>query len=315
MRFFLALLLCLPGLAVAQDVVTRYSPFMASTAKPFFLTDWPSRVVANGGALPSANSTNSVNIFYTHLVLTGLTNKLISVIGFAPDSLIAATTPIYLQDGYPLWTNVNFGESNLTVNGLQGDTGTKSLLTGLFPATMSAGGFTDISAGISLMIYSATNTDLDFASFEFSGEGSALGTRWGLHQVNSHILYYCWLNTSVNAGYLIRPLPNANSNWSGYISGNRTAADAFRIDMVTNGVFNIYTNNIGTVAGNNNNSITNTRAFASYNPFTQAAAQWSDRTVSFLAAHGGLTFTESSNLMYGTFQLRTNFGGGVPVPQ
>lgn len=312
-RLKLIAVLLLPTLCFGATPI-EFSPFMASTAKPFFLTDWPARVVAHGGALPSANSTNSVNIFYTHLVLTGLTNKLISVIGLCPESLIAATVPIYFQDGYSMWTNVNFDITNLTVNGLTGNLTNKSLLTGLFPSTMSAGGFTDISAGISILIYSATNTS-SAGNLEFGASGTAANSLWALQHSSVGIAYYSWLAASVSAGFVIRQLPPPGTNWSGYISGNRTAADAIRIDLVTNGVMGVWTNGIGTVGGNNNNSITNSRGFANYVPLSLGPGSWSDRTVSFIAIHGGLTFTESSNLYQGVLMLRTNFGGGVPQAQ
>ncbi len=285
-------------------------PFMG---QQLFLSDWPARVVANGGAVPSVNSTNSVNIFYTHLVKTGLTNKLISVIGFAPDSIIAATTPIYFQAGASMWTNINFGASNLTVNGLQGNATDKYLDSRINVSTLSAGGFGDLSAGISMMIYSDTNSVGD----EFGSLGTlpSANSIFALSQAHTVVAFNCWLFTSVNAGFVNRAPPHAN--WSGYLSGNRTAADAIRLDMVTNGVFNIYTNAISTVAGNNNDTITNLTAFAIWQPNTTPATRvsFSDSTVSFIAVHAGLTFTESSNLAVGVFQLRTNFGGGVPVAQ
>jgi len=309
-KILLSLLLTC-AICSAQDVVTRYSPFMSGSAKPFLLTDWPSRVVAHGGALPSANSTNAVNIFYTHLVLTGLTNKLISVIGYAPDSLTAAFVPIYFQAGYSMWTN-NFAGGDLTVNGVTGNTTTKFAQTGIFPASLSAGGFSDNSAGISLMVYSATNTSSAGRMFGGLAAGSKL---WEVVYSGANIIYSSWRIEAgdVNAGWVVRPLPPPGTNWSGYMSGNRTAADAIRLDLVTNGVMGVYTNAIGTFGANTRSGLTNTSAHALF--FQGAQLGWTDKTISFLAVHGGLTFTESSNLAVGVFQLRTNFGGGVPVPQ
>lgn len=116
----------LPVVALAIEPST-YGPFMLRSGA----TDWEMRVVANGGAQPSANTVVAMETLRLGCIAAGLTNKIHSLCVFVPDSLIAATTPLFKHFGSDPWTNNNFLSGDLTVNGLKGNGTTKSLDTGV----------------------------------------------------------------------------------------------------------------------------------------------------------------------------------------
>jgi len=266
---------------------------------------WARDVTNFGGAAISVNTSNSLRTFRQGLDTDALLYKMIAANAYVPDNLTAARMPVVWQAGNQIWTNTAFVDGDITVNGLTGNGTTKFLGTGLKPSTLTYAGFSDTSAGLTTLIY---NTGTDANEFVIGSTGTTANGTFAVGVQVGLLVYYCWIFTTINTDFLVRTAPNAG--WEGYLSGNRTAANAIRLDFVTNQVHNVATNGTGTTASNNN-TMTNMFAHAVATGLN-AAANFSDQTVSFLAVHPGLTQTESSNLWYRVATLRTNLGGGVP---
>src|SRR5688572_13026363 len=104
-------------------------------------TDWSQRVVANGGAVPSQQTIQCMETLRLTLIGMGLTNKLYTLCVFVPDSVIAASTPLFKHKGSDPWTNFFFAQTNLNIDGLKGDGIQKAFDTGVLPN--EGGAFTD----------------------------------------------------------------------------------------------------------------------------------------------------------------------------
>jgi len=268
--------------------------------------DWANRVVSNGGAAISTTTSNALRTFRQGLDTDALLYRIIALNAYAPDNLTAARQPLLFQAGNPIWTNTAFGSTNLTVDGLTGDGTTKFLGTGLFPFSLNYGGFSDTSAGISEIVYANPST----AAKVNLGAVGATGFQFSLYAAVTNALnlqFYCWTIATVNANFINVP---RQSNWTGYLSGNRTAANAIAMYGVTNTVFNILTNSATSQTGNNDTQTNSLFAHALANVAVPAGI--SDQTVSLLALHSGFTQTQSSNLWNRARDFRNSIGGGVP---
>jgi hypothetical protein len=97
------------------------------------------RQLANGGCALSANTIAALNTFCAGLRTDTLLTKMISVVVFVPDCLIAAITPLITTAGNDPWTNHNFVSGDLSVNGVD-DQGSASryLQTGCNPTNIYA---------------------------------------------------------------------------------------------------------------------------------------------------------------------------------
>jgi hypothetical protein len=152
LTIFLGLLLGVSALAF-----TPYLPFFGPSGGPV-VTDWSTRVVANGGALPSQTSIIAMETLRSSLVTQGLTNKIYSLCIFVPDSVIAASTPLIKNKGADPWTNNGFVSGDLSIQGLKGD-GTKWLDTAIVPLAVNTNN-NDITTNCSFSVVvteSATN--------------------------------------------------------------------------------------------------------------------------------------------------------------
>ena len=270
------------------------------------LHDYNRKIVAAGGSAISSTTSNALRDFRAGMDTDDLLYRIVAANCYAPDNLIAARTPFLWQAGHEIWLNNNFGETNVSINGLTGNGTSKSLMTGLSPAAITYGGFSVTSAGISLMIYNATSS-VPAVAVEMGNAATAAFMH--VQHTGNRLFFYCWLATLVNQDFVTVGTPH--TNWSGYFSGNRTAANAIRIDWATNGVHNIATNATGNQTGNKT-SVTNLNAHSFWVSATASAANWSDRTISFMSLHPGLTQTQSSNLWFRVAALRDDLGGGLP---
>lgn len=270
--------------------------------------DWNRRIVNAGGANISTTTSNAMRTFYAGLDTDDNLYSMVAVNAYVPDSLTAARTPIIWQAGSQYWTNFNFGETNVSVNGLTGDGSTKYLSTGLNPVIMTNRGISATSAGVSVLIY---NVPASSTGHILSGTGTAANSIFASPINNAGALqFFCWKFVTVNTEFVSRTAPSPGATWEGYLSGNRTAATAIRLDWVTNGVHNVSTNGTGTQTGSSA-TITNMYAFANH-PAGGTPGNFSDLTISFIAVHNGRTQTQSSNLWNRVFDLRTALGGGLP---
>lgn len=268
--------------------------------------DWSRRLVELGGPTISTTSSNALRTFYSGLANDNLIKNMVVANCFLPDNLFAARTPFIWQNGNQVWTNVAFAESNLTVNGLQGNATSKYLGTGITP-TIIVPPFTSISAGSSVLTFAVPSASVH----DLSGTGTAANSIFATPVNNSGTLnFFCFKFVTVNTEFLAIAAPSPGATWAGYLSGNRTAANAIRLDWVTNGVHNIATNGTGTQTGSTA-TITNMYAFANH-PAGGTPGNFSGHTISYLSVHSGLTQTQSSNQSWHVLNLRTNLGGGVP---
>lgn len=260
--------------------------------------DWASRVVVNGGAMPSQATINACETFIESLMVSGIWSKMVALNMYAPDNLIAAITPLVKVKGNDPWTNQSFVAGDLSVNGLKGDglVGGKLLKTGVFGddlsntsaavtiyihqiATVSAGGpyyigYTNDAATIALLL----TPDLagNSASWIFNNSTGAVST----------------------------PTHNA-----GYYSGNRIAAADHRLFFASSGSPHAQ---IGATAVGASGAVSHAEIYSH-------AVRWighpsdlgiNNARYSFAAIHQGLTQTESSAFFNAIQALRTAFGGG-----
>ncbi len=268
--------------------------------------DWSRRLVEAGG--PTISTTES-NAAATYWRIMGdsqtLLNKAIAANIYFTNNLFAARTPLIWKAGNQFWTNTAFGETNLTISGLTGNGTTKFLGTGINPSTLNYGGFNDVNAGLSVLI---ANVTTDANVFNVGSAGTTANGLFAVGNQNGNLVFFNWIFTTVNTDFVIRAAPNAG--WEGFLSGNRTAANAIRLDAVTNGVHNVFTNASGSTASVNN-TMTNMFAHAIANGLN-AATSFSDQTVSYLSIHAGYSQTESSNEWWAVKSAREIIGGGVP---
>lgn len=268
--------------------------------------DWNMKIVQAGGANVSTTTSNALRTFYSGLDTDGLLYDMSVVNPYPPDNLTACRIPFIWQAGVPIWTNFNFAETNVSVNGITGNLTNKSFGTGIKPDSITNRAFSSTSAGISLLIY---NIPASGNVYDFGMGGTVASSQFALLNTAGSLKFYCWKFVNVNQDFVTIAAPSPGATFAGFLSGNRTAATAIRLDWVTNGVHNIATNGAGTQTGSTS-TLTNGMAMA-FN-VNNVVSSWSDHTVSFLAIHNGLTQTKSSNLWVRVNTLRTSFGGGVP---
>lgn len=273
--------------------------------------DYNRKIVAAGGAAISTTTSNALRTFYAGLDADGILTNMIVVNPYVPDNLVAVRTPVIWQAGDEIWGNVNFGTTNLTVNGLTGNLTDKHLSIGARINTITVrSGFSDTSAGMSQLIYASNLGDGSYV--EMGVAGSAANVFMLLQSFRGNLAFYCWGISTVNANFVTRNTSPLTTNWVGYLSGNRTAGNAIRLDWVNGGggTHAVFTNGTG-AQSLNNDTITNLAAHAQFT-LASVANAWSDRTVSYLSVHNGLTQTQSSNQWIRAKNLRTDLGGGLP---
>lgn len=257
---------------------------------------WVARVVANGGAVPSDATYAAVCEFCTGLDTDLLTAKMIAVNCIVPDSLTAALTPLIVgTGGNALWTNTGpFVDADLTVNGLISD-GTKYLKTGIIPSAVFAA---DTSGGMSY--YHVTSS----ASNWFDMGCVQGGNRINLVNSYTNTAYLdCW-NSTAGQGRISA----TNTSWAGFMSGNRTAANAFAIYQ-GNGTTGFTQLVAGNTTGASRPTTYDVWAFTINNG---GAPQFTNsRRHSFFAIHEGLTLGEAVKLYNLVVTLRTALGGGL----
>jgi hypothetical protein len=100
------------------------------------VTAWEARVIANGGADPSAATLSAANTFWTGIKADGLDSLIIALNFIAPDSLTAALVPFIRGPGNDIWTNNGpLLNADIGVGGLDATSGTKYLQLGITGTT------------------------------------------------------------------------------------------------------------------------------------------------------------------------------------
>ena len=250
--------------------------------------EWAQKVVVNGGLYPSGSTIRALSDFMGGLDANDLTSKMISVVCFVPDNLIAAITPLYQIGGRNPWLNTNFVLSDLTINGLAGNASNKYLKTGLsasmFPSTSSCG----------LSLYNstaATGTQIDFGCSVVTNHMYMAIDYQGVGQI-----FDCLTNTTPR-------LSKTNTSYTGFSSGNKTSSIACRVDHASSTV------NYTTFMTQSN--ATGLRTADEFFMFTINPVQtYSGKRFSFAALHHGLSF-ENGQILYTLVQaMRQRLGGG-----
>lgn len=296
---------------------------MVATAQPFttgdiafigkrdIVTDWATRVVANGGAMPSQTSIIAMENLRVGCISAGLTSKIYSLCVFVPDSLIASFTPLFLHKGYTLWTNSNFVSGDLNINGLKGDGTTKSVDTGCMAKALASGGVSDTSdgsRGLSVIITeSSTNRaegtigyqDADNTktlALNVSDGGATLWVPWTL---SATVLLQT--NDYGRVGYVSANVWNdSNTNISVFVA-SPLEAHKILTNKVNLGVAQDVTATDNTIS-----------VFATKHGSTNFA--WSVTRMSLAMVHDGFTQTESSNFWVLARTCRETLGGGTGDP-
>lgn len=265
--------------------------------------DWSVKVTTFGGAEVSTTTSNALRTFLSGLDTDATLYQIVAANAFVPDNLTAARVPIIWQGGNIIWSNVAFGTTNLTVNGLTGNATDKYLQTGLTNNLVATRGFGTTSAGISLLMYANPDTAGN-GLLAVQGSGSQ---QFSLFSFAGTALFRCWLSSLVNQNFVTASVGTTTNGW---LSGQRTAANAIalykaRSDTAHTVVTNATGSQTGAVFANHAQYI-----FAMNN--AGPASAFSAPTISFAAITSGQSQTGNSNLWNRARNLRNDLGGGVP---
>lgn len=254
--------------------------------------NWVSRVIKNGGAMPSTNTILAVNAWCVGLINTGLEPLIIESNLFVPDNFIAATTPVHAQpSANDPWTNHNFLAADLTVNGLIGNGSSKYLDTGCVPSVVipSAANF-----GISYYIHTSSADNGSDTGSDNGGHISMYGDFANL------VIAQMTNNTSDSISW-------SQALWQGFVSCSKTSAT--QIDLYTANSSTAFAK-VATTSSGVNGTLPPSPLFAFAIDNTGVAAGFSSKRLSAMVYHLGLTQAQTQ-LLYGiTQQVRQSFGGG-----
>ena len=259
------------------------------------VTGWAARVVVNGGAAPSVATINALDIFYKALEAASLISKLVAVNTFAPDNLVASITPLIVGGGSDPWTNYNFVSGDLTSAGLQGNGSNKYLRTGINPSTVYSGSG-NFGATAYNMSSSFTSYRPDVGIFSSNAYTSRLYAPYS----TSYSQITSFGGGEAGSGYLNS---SVLSGYQGYYSGNRLDSSTLVMYQANSSVGHYKAAQSSSAYGGVPN--------AEYYVFNSSVnASYSDKRLSFVALHWGLTLAESAALYSAVQALRTAFGGG-----
>lgn len=298
------------GTNVTAGVTTNFSLFFMDTGQTNILyftngvlvyivhathplaTSWASRVVINGGASPSSNTVFALSTFCYALDAASLSSKMIAVNCFAPDSLIAAITPLIVGPGNDPWINHNnaFHAGDLTVNGLHGDGATTFLQTGVKPSDMTG---QPNSGGYTIYFYTCpSEASTDLAVYLSPDQA-------GLFNLSGTVIFDCW---NYSSGATSVSLPG----FIGYVSGNRVSASETHIYAANSGTAHYSAGGSSGAPG----TAPNADLWAWAMNATGTPSYLSTKRLSFIAMHQGLTATASLNFYNAVQALRVALGGG-----
>jgi hypothetical protein len=253
---------------------------------------WGDRVVVNGGTAPSDNSKVAMTTLAEGLISDAVYSKIIASVFYATDNLTAARTPVIGYQGSDPWANNNFVSGDLTVNGLKGNTTTKTLDSGVLASTK-------LTANSSaLFAYAITNTSNGVDIGANNAGSTAVIELIANLTANSYSDQYNVVNGRVTVAH----------NAAGYYCGSRTSSS----------IHNLYFANTGNAHASIANNATSGGSLPAFNIFAHgvnnngAAGIWSDKTYGAFGMCIGLTSTDSSNLYNRLKTFRTAMGGFNP---
>jgi hypothetical protein len=271
-------------------------------------TDWANRVVTNGGATPGSTAVNAVDDFLNGLVVDGIAGMIMTAIVYPSDNLTAAITPIIALYGNDPWTNSNFVSGDLTVNGLAGNTTTKSLATGLVAGSTSAKSLasylSSTSMGMTVYLYDAPSTAV--ANGYAIGSGGALNSSQCAiipNGAGATTIGFLWRFINVGQDF-VQPAQSG----AGYYSLNRIAAN--KLDLYH--YSSVYAHaSLATASVAQSGAIETVQQLLGHAINANGVtAAWYDKRISFMAIHQGLTSAQSAKFALRIQTLRTALGGG-----
>jgi hypothetical protein len=250
---------------------------------------WEADVVANGGTTPTEATLTAVDGWVTTVV--PIKSKFIWVSFCAPDSLIAAKTPIY----HTLGSDPATGTATLSgLNGLTTGAGL-TIITGVNPAAA----WTTSDTG--LATYAASVNGGEVPRYTYGGgDASSCIMFWG------HGNSYCIADTSP---WINCPTASYTANSFGWISFQRTGASAYAIYAAQNSGYAWTTLNSGSTAsgaiptGTGNNSV-------GWQSAGVCAAESVGSVVSYLSVTHGMSSSDAQTEFNAAATLRASFGGG-----
>lgn len=275
--------------------------------------NWAMRVVSLGGVAPSTSTKSALRTFYSGLGSANILSKMVAVNALPPDNLTAASMPLIWRAGNELWTNNNFLAGDLTVDGLIGDGSSKYLNTGIITSAVTGQspnvtGFSDTSAGISVLMFSNPGTIT--AGF-FRVAGAVAFSQFGDQLSDTgNYSFFCWRASGASGSNFLSPLALPSSTWIGYLGSNRTASNAIAVYRASSTLAHA-TLGSGAVAQTGT-------AFGAQPIFAFAvnsngpAILFANQRLSFLALHAGLSSAESALFYDLIAALRIALGGGNP---
>jgi hypothetical protein len=291
-----------PGTVAIDGFVNRIVPGIDPR-----VVDWANRVVANGGATPSANTQQVLTTFVQGLSNAGLLSNMVVVNCMVPDSLIACLTPLLRGSGYDLWKSFNFVSGDLSVRGLAGDAVSKYIDTGIgVLSTWNQG------TSFGLTLYCSVNPTPNSAGEEdlIVNEGPADNAQTALLVCFAGAT--CWdaLDDNVGQGRITAN----NPSFTGYMSANYLSTGGSTLQAIYTGHPNPYighkilvSNTAASLGIQTKQPIYMYAANVNGSPF---AGTYCQRTHSFMAAHYNLTQAQSQVLFNLVQNMRIGLGGG-----
>lgn len=268
-----------------------------------FANAWAARVVANGGAAPSASTITAIANFQCGLIADGLDTLMVTWNAMVPDSIVAAMTPQFIGpvggSGTDPWTNNNFVLADLTVNGLKGDGVTKSITTGIALNNV----IIDNSQGFTAYCYQNVAEGTTDAG---DRQQASFGNSW----------FGFWLNVG-NSGNAECQMDNNVTNqviwtppslWQGFISVNKTSAT--RMDMYAANSVTPFANVASTNGAVGGVPPAVNLVLYGYKEVNGVPTNLSSKRFSFWAVHFGLTSAQLQNFFNRIQALRVALGGG-----
>lgn len=260
------------------------------------VADWAARVIINGGAAVSSATIGAVNTFYGSINAVGtLIGKVKAMNIVAPDSVIAARTPLIKTFGNDPW--IQIGTFAVTVNGIIATAATSCLRTGVVPSTA----FASVNTG-GLSVYVTVTTAADTAAVDIGGQNSTA-------QVAQ-------LFSSFNTNFAIQQIYN-NTNGQGSLTGTSHGTGFYCANIPSAGqeALYYYSSSLGfttlaTAAASGGTRPTVEIYAMGLNNAGVTTGTTQIRRYSFFAIHDGLTSAEANALATAVQNLRVAFGGG-----
>jgi hypothetical protein len=257
-----------------------------------------------------ATAIYAVDTFVKGCRADGIWSKMIEINGFifvsGTDRLFVAASPLLIgpqgaTDNSINWHANNFVDADVTVNGLVGNASNKSLVTNMDP-TGTFPGTNDVGISMYVSTVTATANTIDVGAFSSANDACLLLYANSFNQCAAG----CW-----NPGGTDGPTTGAGNqpNKNGFYSFSRTASNDTRLYFANStNTFAQIGVNTGSVSG----AIFSTRKLTVFacTANTGSLFDFSDRRLSFMAFHKGMTSTETQKLYNRVQQFRTDLGGG-----